>query len=71
MAPVYVPLDLLGGWVASVASVNPATALVEAGRGLIAGEPTGVVLAFASAVGLAVLFGVFALRGLRSAERAG
>lgn len=71
MAPVYVPLDLLTGWVSGVASVNPATALVEAGRGLIAGEPTGVLLAFASAVGLVALFAAWALRGLRSAERAG
>jgi ABC-type multidrug transport system permease subunit len=71
MAPVYVPLDLLTGWVKGVASVNPATALVDAGRGLIAGEPSGVLLGFACGAGLAVLFVAWALRGLRSAERAG
>jgi ABC-2 type transport system permease protein len=71
MAPVYVPLDLLSGWVGAVASVNPATALLEAGRGFISGEPTGVALAFACALGLGVAFLVFALRGMRSAETAG
>jgi ABC-2 type transport system permease protein len=71
MAPVYVPLDLLSGWIGAVASVNPATALLEAGRGFIAGEPTGVALAFACAVGLGVAFLAFALRGMRSAEGAG
>ena len=30
-APVYVPRDLIEGWVASVASVNPMTAMLEAG----------------------------------------
>jgi ABC-2 type transport system permease protein len=70
-APVYVPLDLLSGWLHAVASVNPATALLEAGRSLIAGSPEDVGLAFALAVGLAAVFVLWALRGLRSAERAG
>jgi ABC-2 type transport system permease protein len=70
-APVYVPLDLLTGWVGAVASVNPATALLEAGRGFISGDPISVVLAFACAVALAVAFVIFALRGMRSAEAAG
>ena len=30
-APVYVPIDLLQGWIETVASVNPVTALLEAG----------------------------------------
>jgi ABC-2 type transport system permease protein len=71
MAPVYVPLDLLAGWVGTVAAFNPATALMETGRGFISGEPTGVLLAFACAAGLLAAFVVFAVRGLRSAERAG
>jgi ABC-2 type transport system permease protein len=70
-APVYVPLDLLSGWLHAVASVNPATAMLEAGRSLIAGSPEDVGLAFALAVGLAAVFVLWALRGLRSAERAG
>ena len=31
LAPVYVPLSLLSGWIHAVASVNPVTALLEAG----------------------------------------
>ncbi len=71
LAPVYVPLDLLEGWIHSVASVNPATAFLETGRGLIAGRPTGIWLAYGLAAGLGALFLVWALRGLRAAERAG
>jgi ABC-2 type transport system permease protein len=70
-APVYVPLDLLTGWIKSVASVNPMTAVYEAGRGFISGAPTEVVLAFAAVAGLTVLFTVWAVRGLRLAEAAG
>ena len=71
MAPVYVTLALLTGWIHAVASVNPATALLNAGRGLISGGPGDVALGFACAVGLAVAFAMWAVRGLRSAERAG
>ena len=38
MAPVYVPLDLIGGWVHDAASYNPLTALLESGRGFISGR---------------------------------
>ena len=34
LAPVYVPLRLLTGWIHTVASVNPATAFVTAGARL-------------------------------------
>jgi hypothetical protein len=68
---VYVPLSLLSGWIHAVASVNPVTALLEAGRGFISGEPVVVALAFAVGVTLPVLFGVWAQGGLRRAEAAG
>jgi ABC-2 type transport system permease protein len=71
LAPVYVPLALLDGWIHAVASVNPATFLLEAGRGLIAGDPVEVGAAFAVAVGAVGLLALWALRGLRSAEAAG
>ena len=71
LAPVYVPLDLLEGWIQAVASVNPVTAMVEAERSLIAGTPEGVLLAFAVAVGLGLLFLLWAVRGLRRAEAEG
>jgi len=68
LAPVYVPLDLLTGWIEFVARINPATALLDAGRGLIAGAPEKVALAFGVAVALIAVLSVFALRGLRKAE---
>ena len=52
LAPVYVPLDLLGGWVEAVAQINPFTALVEGGRDLISGQEFDVWLMFGVAVGL-------------------
>jgi ABC-2 type transport system permease protein len=70
-APVYVPLALLQGWIHAVATVNPATFFLEAGRGFISGEPTKVAQAFGLVAVLATLFSLWALRGLRSAERAG
>jgi ABC-2 type transport system permease protein len=70
-APVYVPLSLLDGWIHALATVNPLTRVLEAGRGLLDGSPTEVVPAFAVAVGLALALSFWALRGLRSAERAG
>jgi ABC-2 type transport system permease protein len=68
LAPVYVPLDLLDGWIHAVASWNPLTALLEAGRGFISGAPEGSGLAFALAFGLAAAMALWALRGLRRAE---
>jgi ABC-2 type transport system permease protein len=70
-APVYVPLSLLEGWIHAIATVNPVTRVLEAGRGLLDGSPTEVAPAFAVAIGLALVLSVWALRGLRSAERAG
>lgn len=71
LAPVYVPLDLLSGWIHAIASINPITALLEAGRGFISGDPTVVLLAFACAILLALLFSFWARGGLRRAEAAG
>jgi ABC-type polysaccharide/polyol phosphate export permease len=71
LAPVYVPLDLLAGWLQAIAQANPMTALLEAGRGLIGGREEDTALAFATAAALVVGFALWAYRGLRSAERAG
>ncbi len=68
LAPVYVPLDLLEGWIHAVASVNPMTALMTAGRGFISGEPESVALAFAVVAGLGAVMLLWAVRGLRRAE---
>jgi ABC-2 type transport system permease protein len=71
LAPVYVPLSLLSGWIHAVAAANPVTALLEAGRGFVAGDPTVVALAFTVAVALPVVFALWARGGLRRAEAAG
>jgi ABC-2 type transport system permease protein len=71
LAPVYVPLDLLRGWIHGVARFNPLTFLVESGRGFIDGEPTQILAAFSIAVGLLLFFAAWARTGLTRAERAG
>ncbi len=71
LAPVYVPLALLGGAMHAVAKFNPITYALGTGRGLLAGDATQVGLAFGLALALAIVFSVWALRGLRSAEAAG
>jgi ABC-2 type transport system permease protein len=70
-APVYVPRDLLGGWIGTISEFNPMTAIIEAGRGLMAGDPFHVALAFAAAGALATVLFLFARTGLRRAEAAG
>ena len=70
-APVYVPRDLIEGWVASVAEVNPFTATLEAGRDLIIGAPAETLLAVGVAAGLIVVMLNWARTGLRRAEAAG
>jgi ABC-type multidrug transport system permease subunit len=71
LAPVYVPLSLLTGWIHAVARLNPVTYLLESGRGFIQGEPTQVATAFAAIACLLAFFGIWAVRGLRIAERVG
>jgi ABC-2 type transport system permease protein len=70
-APVYVPLELLEGWIETVATVNPLTYLVETGRGFLAGDPPHALGTFAIAIGLGVGFWWWAFLGLRKAEAAG
>ncbi len=69
LAPVYVPLGLLKGWIHAVASINPATAFLDAGRGFISGAHDHTWLGFGSAIVLIALFCLWTLSGLRSAER--
>ena len=71
LAPVYVPLSLLGPTLLAFARFNPVTYALESGRGLLAGEPTKVVLGIGLPLLLALVLSVWALRGLRSAESAG
>jgi ABC-2 type transport system permease protein len=71
LAPVYVPLSLLTGWVHAVSRLNPTTAVIESGRGLLAGSPVKVVLSFALLAAGAAVLALLARGGLASAERAG
>ena len=71
LAPVFVPLALLDGWLHAVATVNPLTTLLAASRSLLAGGSAHVLAAFALAAAIASALSLWALRGLRSAERAG
>jgi ABC-2 type transport system permease protein len=67
-APVYVPLKLLQGWIHGVAVANPITRLLEAIRGLLAGQPVEVGIAYGVAFALVVGFAAWALWNLRYAE---
>ena len=71
IAPVYVPVDLLTGWVETAARINPITAIIEEGRELIAGGSADALAAFGAAAGLALVLALWSLRGLRRAEAAG
>jgi ABC-2 type transport system permease protein len=70
LTPVFTPRDdIATGWVKAIAGVNPLTAAMEAGRGFLANKPVSVGLAFAAAGGLVVFFALFALLGMRKAEK--
>ena len=71
LAPVYVPLGLLSGWIHAVAQINPFTALIEGGRDLISGQSVNLLLVYGVAVLLMVAFTVWGITGLRRAEAAG
>ncbi|MGH2956350.1 MAG: ABC transporter permease [Solirubrobacterales bacterium] len=71
LAPVYVPRNLLAGWVGAVSDYDPATHIMETGRELLAGQQADFLAALAIGLGLAALLAAFAIRGLRKAEAAG
>ncbi|MEA2219662.1 MAG: type transport system permease protein [Solirubrobacteraceae bacterium] len=71
LAPVYVPLALIAGWVHEVARFNPVTALLAASRGFISGHPDKVGIAAACLAVMLCLVAYWARGGLRSAEAAG
>ena len=71
LAPVYVPLNLVAGWVHDIARFNPATAFLEAARGFVAGEPTKIGITLACIAAMLALAALWSRGGLRSAERAG
>jgi ABC-type multidrug transport system permease subunit len=70
LAPVYMPLELLEGWIHAAARVNPMTPLLELSRDLISGQPADL-WAYAVVLTMASVLVLWALTGLRRAERAG
>jgi hypothetical protein len=66
---VWVPYNLLTGWVQAAASVNPLTLLLGAERGFLDGDPTKVLPAFGVVLLLVAVTVLWARGGLRSAER--
>jgi ABC-2 type transport system permease protein len=70
LSPVWVPYDLLEGWVKGAAAFNPITLVLEANRGFLAGDPTKVLPAFLVVAALFSVSLLWARGGLHSAERA-
>ena len=71
IAPVFLPRALLDNWIGTASKYNPITYLMEADRSLLAGQPDGIGMALAMLAGLIIVFGAWAITGVRSAERAG
>ncbi len=71
MAPVYVPQELLAGWVSHVAAVNPMTLILNTNRDLLAGQPTEIAATYVLTFGLMAALAVWAVTGMRRAEAAG
>jgi ABC-2 type transport system permease protein len=69
LAPVWVPYDLLTGWVKAAASVNPITLVIESIRGFLTGDPTEVLPAFLVMLLFVAVTVLWSRGGLRSAER--
>ena len=71
LAPVFVPLNLLSGWLEAIARLNPFTTILDAARGLLAGAPTNVLPAYAIGAALVAVFALWAVYALRRAEKTG
>ncbi|HEY5977923.1 MAG TPA: ABC transporter permease [Solirubrobacterales bacterium] len=71
LTPVYVPQELLAGWVSHVAKINPLTLILDTNREFLAGQQAEVLAAYGVAVGLMALLGIWAVSGMRRAETAG
>lgn len=71
LAPVYMPFDLLQGWIKEAARFNPLTLILELARDLLAGGPDYHWLGYVAVLGALAVFLGWAITGMRSAERAG
>lgn len=71
LAPIFVPIDLLHGWLHTAALINPISRVIMGVRDLIEGSTERVPLAFAAVLLLDAALLIWAVRGVRSAERSG
>lgn len=71
LAPVFVPLVLLEGWIRSAAEVNPISRVITAARDLVAGDLDTAANAFVVLILLMVVLTAWSLAALRRAERSG
>jgi ABC-2 type transport system permease protein len=71
LLPVFTTRELLADWVQAIADYNPITAILEAARGLMVGEPVSVGLAFGVLAGAVALLTLWIAASLRGAEAAG
>ncbi len=71
LSPVFVPLALMQGWIKQPARINPFTVFIEQGRNFITGADAKGFLLMCVVLAAAAVLSVWAVRGLRSAERAG
>lgn len=71
LSPVFVPFALLEGWIKPTARFNPFTVFMEQGRNLISGNDPKIALVYGVSAAVIAVMSVWAVRGLRSAERAG
>jgi ABC-2 type transport system permease protein len=67
LAPAFVPLPLLTGWLHGAARVNPFSTYLESGRALVAGQPVRWGQTLAVSLALLAVLGYWSLRGLRRA----
>ena len=69
LTPVYVPANFLRGWLGSVVKWNPMTYVVEGSRSLLTGGSHVVGRGFAFSAALLLVVSVWAVLGVRKAER--
>ena len=67
LTSAYAPIDVLTGWLHTVAQINPVTQVVEAARQGFVGSVTwdDTWPGFLALFGLAAVLSFFALRGMR------
>lgn len=69
LTPVYVPADLLHGWLGTAVRWNPMTNVVEGSRALLAGGSESVGRAFIFGFVILLVVSAWAILGVRRAER--